>query len=677
MTPQGTTAERPPSAHRRQPTVVAVPWWRRAVFYQIYPRSFADSDGDGIGDLNGIRAHLPDLAWLGVDALWLSPFYPSPMADFGYDVTDYCDVDPLFGTLADFDALLDDAHRLGLKVIIDWVPNHSSDRHPWFVDARSSAGQPRTGTGTSGATAAPTAGRPTTGCPPSTCPGPAWTLDEATGQWYLHLFEPAQPDLNWDEPAVEAAMHDVLRFWLDRGVDGFRADVIHCIGKDPALPDDPARRWPASRTAHLNDEPVTHERLRAIRKLDRRLSRRPDDGRRGLPLLDRRGGHLLRRRRRAPPGLQLPAALRALAAPAVVRLHHARRWRPWTPAGAWPTWVLSNHDNPRPRTRYDRRPRPGAVRPSEVRARRSEARARAAAVLLLTLRGTPFLYQGEELGLSDAGDPRGPRGRPGRSRRLPGADSVDGGPTTAGRPTGRRAVASLPPDADRRNYATCADDRSRSSISTARCSPCDAASRCSPTATSPLDAPDGLLGFRRSLGDRAVARCWSTSPTPPSRSASIRRWLGGARSMRVARRATAWRGRGRSVQRTGGSRTRRSCSGPDRGADRSTGRLVAVRLTRGCDRWSAATRSLPSSRRCPCHRGTWSGRRRGRSGGRSTPVSRSTAPVDAVDGATRCHCGSTGMSRSCRSKSSFDHVPDRRTCVVRIDGHDRALPLCC
>ncbi len=243
----------------------AGPWWEGAVFYQVYPRSFADSDGDGVGDLGGIRSHLEDLAWLGVDALWISPFYPSPMVDFGYDVTDYCDVDPLFGTLDDFDRLLEEAHALGLRVIIDWVPNHTSDRHPWFVDAVSAPNSPhrnwyvwRDG--------------PADGSPPNNwvaafdLSAPAWTLDPGSGQWYLHLFDPAQPDLNWDEPAVVHAMHQVLRFWLDRGVDGFRADVIHCIGKDPDLPDDPP---PVAGIPHsaLNDVPATHGRLRAIREL--------------------------------------------------------------------------------------------------------------------------------------------------------------------------------------------------------------------------------------------------------------------------------------------------------------------------------------------------------------------------------------------------------------------------
>ena len=247
------------------PAGADAPWWQQAVFYQIYPRSFADSDGDGVGDLAGIRAHLDDLVWLGVDALWLSPFYRSPMADFGYDVSDYCDVDPLFGTLEDFDGLIADAHAAGLRVIVDWVPNHTSDQHPWFVDAASGRDSPhrdwyvwRDG----GAGGAP----PNNWVAAFDLSAPAWTFDERSGQWYLHLFESAQPDLNWDAAGVVAAMHEVLRFWLDRGVDGFRADVIHCIGKDPALPDDPPDVAGIPHSA-LNDVPVTHQRLRDIRRL--------------------------------------------------------------------------------------------------------------------------------------------------------------------------------------------------------------------------------------------------------------------------------------------------------------------------------------------------------------------------------------------------------------------------
>ena len=239
-----------------------VPWWRSAVVYQIYPRSFADSDGDGVGDLAGICSRLDYVAGLGVDAIWLSPIYRSPMADFGYDVSDHTAVDPVFGDLRAVDRLLIAAHRRGLRVLLDWVPNHTSSIHPWFLESRSSRDSSkrdwyvwRDGLGDK---------------PPnnwrSAFGGPAWTWDDATGQWYLHLFLTEQPDLNWANEEVVEAMHGVLRFWLDRGVDGFRADVVHLIGKDERLPDRP------DELAHLDivgsyEHPRTHELLRGIRRV--------------------------------------------------------------------------------------------------------------------------------------------------------------------------------------------------------------------------------------------------------------------------------------------------------------------------------------------------------------------------------------------------------------------------
>jgi alpha-glucosidase len=386
-----------------------------------------------VGDLPGIRAHLDDLAWLGVDALWISPFYPSPMVDFGYDVSDYCDVDPTFGSLEDFDRLIEEAHARNIRVIIDWVPNHTSDRHPWFLDARSG----RDSTHRRWYVwrdAAPDGSPPNNWMSAFDIRAPAWTFDEPSGQWYLHLFESAQPDLNWDEPAVEEAMHAVLRFWLDRGVDGFRADVVHCIGKDPALPDDPE---PVAGLPHcvLNDVPVTHQRLRRIRALL--------DGYAADPVVVGEvyllstatvatyygAGDELQLAFNFPPllaGWEQPAWSECIAE-TVSALE---------PRGAWPTWVLSNHDNPRHRTRYDRavdHPGDGV----DDRARRSEARARAAAVLLLTLRGTPFLYQGEELGLVDAVVPEDrrvdPGGRDGCRAPIPWSGDPDHGwPTPEG-----------------------------------------------------------------------------------------------------------------------------------------------------------------------------------------------------------------------------------------------------
>ena len=378
-------------------------WWQTAVFYQIYPRSFLDTNGDGVGDLEGIRRRLDHLVWLGVDAIWISPFFRSPMKDYGYDVSDYCDVDPLFGTLADFDRLLAEAHARGLRVIIDWVPNHTSDQHPWFREARASR-RSREARLVRLARRRPRSGRRTTGAPPSRS-GPAWTWDEATGQWYLHLFLPEQPDLNWANPEVVAAMHDTLRFWLDRGVDGFRMDVIHCIGKDPALPDVPAERAIIPACA-LNDVESTHGAAARHPARARGLPRRARDGGRGRPAVDRDRRPLLRQRRRAAPRLQLPAALRALGgrAPGASRSSARRassiRAAPGRP-GCSRTTTTARH-----RTRYG-----------------SEARARAAAVLLLGLRGTPFLYAGEELGLEDAVVPAArvldPGGRDGCRAPIP------------------------------------------------------------------------------------------------------------------------------------------------------------------------------------------------------------------------------------------------------------------
>lgn len=478
-----------------------VPWWRRAVFYQVYPRSFADSDGDGVGDLNGIRAHLPDLAWLGVDALWLSPFYPSPMVDFGYDVSDYCDVDPLFGTLADFDALVEDAHRLGLRVIIDWVPNHSSDRHPWFLGARSSRRSPHRNWYV-WRDPAPGGRPPNNWMSTFDMSEPAWTWDAHTGQWYLHLFEPGQPDLNWDEPEVESSMHDILRFWLDRGVDGFRADVVHCIGKDPRLPDDPPEIAGIPHSA-TNDVAVTHERLRAIRKLV--------DG---------------------YPGERVVVGEVFLFSPEAVasyygegdELHLAFNFKPlftpwWQPSwlatieetvtamdgrSAWPTWVLSNHDNPRARTRYDRAAAAHGET-EEVRGRRSEARVRAATVLLLTLRGTPFLFQGDELGLEDAHVPAeravDPGGRDGVRAPVPWTGPPDHGWPRA---QGAEPWLPFPPEADRRNVAAQREDPGsilhlhRRALALRRATPVllDGDFRL-------LEAPTGVVAFRRSLGEEA------------------------------------------------------------------------------------------------------------------------------------------------------------------------------
>src|ERR1700674_1024772 len=250
-------------------------WWKSGVIYQVYPRSFKDSNNDGIGDLAGITQQLDYLRWLGVDALWLSPIYPSPMADFGYDITNYTDVHPLFGTLADLDILLYQAHQRDLKLILDFVPNHTSDEHPWFQQSRSS----RTNEKRDWyiwRDPAPGGGPPNNWT--SRFSGSAWQFDEHTGQYYLHLFDVKQPDLNWRNPRVRQAMYDVLRFWLDRGVDGFRVDILPALLKDEQFRDNPINPdWepgdpPSTRQRDLytGDQPGIHEIVREMRAtLDR------------------------------------------------------------------------------------------------------------------------------------------------------------------------------------------------------------------------------------------------------------------------------------------------------------------------------------------------------------------------------------------------------------------------
>ena len=451
---------------------VSEPWWKRAVVYQIYPRSFGDTNGDGVGDLDGIRRRLDHLQWLGVDAIWLSPFYRSPMADFGYDVADYCDVDPLFGDLDAFDALLAEAHQRDIRVVIDWVPNHSSDQHPWFVEARSSRTSPKRDwyIWHDGAPATPPNNWK------AAFGGDAWTWDDATGQWYLHLFLPAQPDLNWRNPDVVDAMHDTLRFWLDRGVDGFRIDVVHGIVKQPGFPDMPeGQEWSQDRF----DEPAIHDLIRGFRRLADSYDRdRMLVGEVYImstaKVAEFYGGN---------DELHLAFNFPPLYAP-----WDAAKWRKridrareeLDPRDAWPTWVLSNHDNPRHRTRYGG----------------SEARARAAAVLLLTLRGTPFMYAGEELGLEDAVIPDDavvdPGGRDGCRAPIPwdGTPGHGWGDATPWLP--------WPPEPDVRNAEALRADPGSILHLYRRILGARRASAALQTGTwDPLDAPDGVIAYRR------------------------------------------------------------------------------------------------------------------------------------------------------------------------------------
>ncbi|GAA0212297.1 glycoside hydrolase family 13 protein [Actinomadura nitritigenes] len=369
----------------------AARWWRDAVIYQVYVRSFADSDGDGVGDLPGIRSRLPYLASLGVDALWLTPFYVSPMADFGYDVADYRDVDPLFGTLADARALIEDAHAAGLRIIVDVVPNHTSDRHAWFRAALAAApGSPeraryvfRDGRGPDGAE------------PPndweSVFGGPAWTR-VPDGQWYLHLFAAEQPDLDWENPEVRAEFADILRFWLDLGVDGFRVDVAHGMAKAPGLPD----VGHPNQVEMLGTDVLPYFDQDAVHDIHREWRR----------VLDGYGGQRIGVAEAWAP---TPERLALYTRPD--ELHQAFNFHyltaPWDAAGmrevveeslrtagtvgAPATWVLSNHDVKRHVTRYGG---------GDTGLRR----ARAAALLTLALPGSAYVYQGEELGLPEVLD---------------------------------------------------------------------------------------------------------------------------------------------------------------------------------------------------------------------------------------------------------------------------------
>lgn len=368
-------------------------WWQRGVIYQIYPRSFKDNSRDGIGDLKGIISKLDYFSdVLGIDALWLSPFYPSPMADFGYDVSSYVDVDPMFGTLDDFDLLVKEAHQRGLYIIIDFVPNHTSDQHPWFIESRSSRDNPRRDWYVWKDAKAD-------GSPPNNWlanfGGSSWEWDAATGQYYLHSFLKEQPDLNWRNPEVKAAMFDAIRFWLERGVDGFRLDVAHFIMKDPDFSDNPPTPPDFANfkdfgeygsQLHLYDKghADTHQVMREFRKLlDSYGAERPRFSVGEIHIFDWPQWALYYGEQLDE--LHMPYNFSLLFAP----------WNPQAlaerisalesilPAGAWPNYVLGNHDEHR------------------VASRLGVEAARVAMMMLLTLRGTPTIYYGDEIGMHD------------------------------------------------------------------------------------------------------------------------------------------------------------------------------------------------------------------------------------------------------------------------------------
>ncbi len=361
-------------------------WWQTGVIYQIYPRSFMDSNGDGIGDLNGIIQRLDYLSdILGVDALWISPIFPSPMHDFGYDVSDYCGIHSMFGTMHDFDRLLEETHKRGMKLLLDLVPNHTSDEHPWFIESRSSRDNPKRDW-YFWRDALPNGGFPNNWL--SCFGGSAWEYDEHTDQYYLHTFAKQQPDLNFRNPEVVAAMLDAMRFWLDKGVDGFRVDVITGMIKDEQLRDEPINpNWdgvdPYASLLHIysSNLPEVHSIIRQMRDL-----------------IDSYSDRVLIGEIYALPNLELVKYYGANLDECHLPFNFGLIWIPWTletvrekieayesalPPGAWPNWVLGNHDQPRIATRAGRE------------------QARLATMLLLTLRGTPTYYNGDEIGMEN------------------------------------------------------------------------------------------------------------------------------------------------------------------------------------------------------------------------------------------------------------------------------------
>lgn len=362
-------------------------WWQTGVIYQIYPRSYQDNNNDGVGDLRGIISRLDYLEWLGIDCLWLSPVYPSPMADFGYDISDYTGIHPLFGHMEDFDELLAEVHKRGMKLILDLVPNHTSDQHPWFLESRSSRSNPKRDWYI-WQDAAENGGVPNNWL--SVFGGRAWEWDEKTGQYYYHAFLKEQPDLNWRNPEVQEAMLGVMKFWLDKGVDGFRVDVMWHMIKDARLRNNPVAAGTTFQETDLNynyldpvfstDQPEVHGIVRMMRKLIDGYDERLLIGEIYLPIhkliayygQDRDGAHL-------------PFNFQLLTLPwdAAVVWQTINEYEGAIPEGGWPNWVLGNHDQPR------------------LASRVGYGQARVAAMLLLTLRGTPTIYYGEEIGMRD------------------------------------------------------------------------------------------------------------------------------------------------------------------------------------------------------------------------------------------------------------------------------------
>ncbi|MCS0494809.1 alpha-amylase family glycosyl hydrolase [Ancylobacter sp. MQZ15Z-1] len=365
-------------------------WWQRGIFYQVYPRSFQDTNGNGIGDLEGIRERLDYLVELGIDAIWISPIYPSPMADHGYDVSDYCGIDPVFGDFATFDRLVEDIHAHGLKLVLDFVPNHTSNQHPWFLESSSSCDNPKRDWYI-WRDPAPDGGPPNNWV--SYFSGSGWEFHEPTGQYYYHAYLKEQPDLNWRNPEVREEMHNVLRFWMKRGVDGFRVDVIWHLIKDALFRDDPPNPDykpgdPENNRliqAYSADQPEVHPVIAGLRRVVDEYPDRVLIGEIYLPV-----SRLVTYYGEDLGGANLPFNFQLIGAGG-----HAKDlskiimdYEAALPPGGWPNWVLGNHDQPR------------------IASRIGPEFAPLAGMLLLTLRGTPTMYYGDELGMEDVPIPK-------------------------------------------------------------------------------------------------------------------------------------------------------------------------------------------------------------------------------------------------------------------------------
>jgi alpha-glucosidase len=484
------------------------PWWQTGVVYQVYPRSFQDSNGDGIGDLRGVTSRLEYLSWLGIDAIWISPIFRSPMADFGYDVADYRDVDPIFGNLADLDDLIAAAHGRGIRVLLDFVPNHTSNEHEWFAESRSSRSNPKHDWYI-WRDALP-GGRPPNSWQ-SNFGGSAWEWDEQREQFYFHSFLKEQPDLDWRNPEVRDQMHDILRFWFKRGIDGFRIDVVNLIAKRRELMPDHVAAGLGHARQVWGDESRIHDLIAGMRSVAEEFDDRVLIGETWLSLRKLMGYYGAE-----SGGLHLPFNFQLLliqwSASRVLRA--VSRYEAMLPEGAWPNWVLGNHDRPR------------------IASRVGVEQARVAALLLLTLRGTPTIYYGDELGMANVEVPAelqrdparfGPEGTRDPERTPMRWDSTSGAGFTRGTPwlpigddvaTTNVAVEREDPDSTLSLYRSLlALRRSEAALVTG--------------SWSAVAAPRGVLAYTRTLGAASLLVALNftgrraMTPLPSGRGGSI------------------------------------------------------------------------------------------------------------------------------------------------------------